>query len=66
VEVINGFSAHADRSELLGWVQAMKDRPQKVFVVHGEPESAQSLADGLVDIGISETYVPDRGDTLPF
>lgn len=66
VEVINGFSAHADRSELLDWVQAMRDRPQKAFVVHGEPEAAQSLADGLVDIGIAETYVPDRGDALPF
>jgi metallo-beta-lactamase family protein len=66
VEVINGFSAHADRGELLSWVQAMSKRPQRAFVVHGEPESAQSLADGLADIGIAEIYVPDRGDTLSF
>jgi metallo-beta-lactamase family protein len=66
VEVINGFSAHADRNELLGWVQAMDRRPHKAFVVHGEPEAAQSLADGLTEIGIAETHVPDRGDTLSF
>ena len=66
VEVINGFSAHADRNELLSWVQAMNKRPHQAFVVHGEPESAQSLADGLADIGIAEITVPDRGDTLSF
>jgi len=66
VEVINGFSAHADRTELLSWVQAMNRRPQKAFVVHGEPESAQSMADGLAQIGIAETYVPEHGDTLSF
>jgi metallo-beta-lactamase family protein len=62
VEVINGFSAHGDRNELLGWVEAMGKLPRKAFVIHGEPESAQAMADALSEHGIAETYVPDKGD----
>lgn len=38
----NGFSAHADRNDLLAYVRAIQPLPQKVFVVHGEER--QSLA----------------------
>jgi metallo-beta-lactamase family protein len=38
----NGFSAHADRNDLLAYVRAIQPMPQKVFVVHGEER--QSLA----------------------
>jgi metallo-beta-lactamase family protein len=37
---INGFSAHADKVELLEWLSGLKKPPKKVFVVHGESESA--------------------------
>jgi len=42
---INGFSAHADREELLQWLSGLKKPPRKLFVVHGEPESARHFAD---------------------
>jgi len=44
VEVLNGFSGHADRDELLAWVGAMKRKPSRVFLVHGEPAPAAALA----------------------
>ena len=66
VEVINGFSAHADRDELLNWVQAMEKLPGKAFVVHGEPEPAQALADSLTNLGVPETTVPERGEMHQF
>jgi metallo-beta-lactamase family protein len=40
VEVITGFSGHADRDELLAWAGAMQKKPEHTFVVHGEIESA--------------------------
>ncbi|MBZ0287115.1 MAG: MBL fold metallo-hydrolase, partial [Anaerolineae bacterium] len=49
VEVLNGFSGHADRNELLGWVGAMKRKPGRTFLVHGEPEPQAALAQGLHD-----------------
>lgn len=37
------LSAHADRDELIAWLKKMPNKPKKVFIVHGEPEAAQSL-----------------------
>jgi len=42
---IEGFSAHADRNELLQWLQGLKSAPKKVFVVHGEENSALQFGD---------------------
>jgi metallo-beta-lactamase family protein len=47
VEVLNGFSGHADRDELLTWVKAMSQQPQRTFLVHGEEDSATALAETL-------------------
>ncbi len=47
VEVLNGFSGHADRDELTAWVGAMQGKPRQTFLVHGEPENALPLADHL-------------------
>jgi metallo-beta-lactamase family protein len=38
---IPGFSAHADRDELLRWLSSLPKPPRKLFVVHGEAESAE-------------------------
>ena len=42
---IHGFSAHADKVELVGWLKGLKTPPRKVFVVHGETESAQAFGE---------------------
>lgn len=42
VHTINGFSAHADRKELLHWHQ--QTHASTTFLVHGEEASMQSLA----------------------
>ena len=44
---IHGFSAHADRYELLKWLKGLKSPPKRVFVVHGETESASNFGDYL-------------------
>jgi metallo-beta-lactamase family protein len=40
---IHGFSAHADRNELLDWLKEMESPPRGVFVIHGETKSAHSF-----------------------
>ena len=42
---IHGFSAHADRDELLDWLKELESPPRKVFVVHGETKSAKAFGD---------------------
>jgi len=59
VVTLNGFSGHADQPGLLSWAQAFKKRPERTFVVHGEPEAAQELATRLRhDLGYREVVVP--------
>ena len=44
---INGFSAHADRDELLRWISGLNKPPRQVFVVHGEADTTENFADFL-------------------
>jgi metallo-beta-lactamase family protein len=44
---IEGFSGHADRAQLLGWLRHFAVSPQQVFVTHGEEEAALALADEI-------------------
>ncbi len=45
---IDGFSAHADRGELLRWFGGFQCSP-KTFIVHAEPQAAASLAAAVHD-----------------
>lgn len=38
-----GFSAHADRDELVAWLSRTRSAPDRVFIVHGEPPAAAAL-----------------------
>jgi metallo-beta-lactamase family protein len=46
---VEGFSAHADRDELLRWLSGFKKQPRHVFITHGEPETAHNFAQLLVE-----------------
>lgn len=63
VRLIDAFSAHADRDELLTWVRALKYSPRKIFVVHGEQEQSLSFGELLRQQGFSKTVVPQLGET---
>ena len=65
VEVITGFSGHADRDELLAWAGAMEKKPEHTFIVHGEIESAQALADSLkTGLGFNNIAIPDMDQSF--
>ena len=56
VEVINGYSAHADRGELTAWIDKVKAASPKlgpVWLVHGEPEAQDALKTSLSAKGYS-------------
>lgn len=62
---IGGFSAHADRDDLLNWIGrvAEKSKPQ-VFLIHGEPTSCDALASAVEKrIGL-DVHVPHWRETI--
>ncbi len=42
---IHGFSAHADRDELLRWLSGLTVAPRHLFVVHGESNAAEQFGE---------------------
>ena len=64
VEVLDGYSAHADRTELVRWLDAVKARSpglRRVHLVHGEPPAQEALATWLAARGYA-VDVPATGD----
>lgn len=71
IRAIDGFSAHADQPELLGWLGAfIRGRrrgdpgvPKQVFLVHGDPPAQAALAKGVEALGL-RPYVPAWHETV--
>ncbi len=63
VTKIGGFSAHADRDEMLAFLKRSNLRIGQIAVVHGEEQQSLSFADHLSANGYSVT-VPRLGETL--
>jgi metallo-beta-lactamase family protein len=60
IRTIDGFSAHADETELLDWLAhfARAERaPRRVFLVHGDPEATAALEPKVRALGM-EPYRP--------
>ncbi|MCR4439531.1 MAG: MBL fold metallo-hydrolase [bacterium] len=65
VAVLNAFSAHADRQELLAYLRGMNvERLKHVFVVHGEPSQAEPLAEALRTMVQCEVRIPELGEAV--
>lgn len=58
---LSGLSGHADKDGLIDWITAFKEKPRKVFVVHGEDSVCEAFAECLmVEHGI-KAYAPYSG-----
>jgi len=44
IHQIEGFSAHADKDDLLDWLGNLKSPPSKIFLTHGEKEAMLALS----------------------
>lgn len=63
IYTINGFSAHADQAELIGWLSFFKNSPE-VFIVHGEEDVAVSFGELVRERFGYKTHVPEKGDVF--
>ena len=64
---IDGFSAHADQAELLGWMRPFdRNKLDRVFVVHGEQASSFTFAEKLRGEGVRDLVVPEHGQSFEF
>ncbi|GAB4526821.1 MAG: MBL fold metallo-hydrolase [Anaerolineae bacterium] len=66
VKRAEGYSAHADRRELLDWAARIQSQGdlKRVFLVHGEEEGLTALAEGLREQGVPQIDIPERGQVF--
>lgn len=64
IVVVDAFSGHADRSDLMTFVSNIKDL-KKAFIVHGEETQAETFSKILSETHPEvESFVPSRGESF--
>ncbi|QZP37504.1 beta-CASP ribonuclease aCPSF1 [Halobaculum magnesiiphilum] len=66
IEVVDGFSGHADRQGLENFVKTMNPRPEKVLCVHGDERSVQDFSSALYHDYNMRTFAPKNLETFRF
>ncbi len=66
VETVNGLSAHADAVDFKWWFDTLKRNGGcgRAFIVHGETDAANAMADLIKDACDSPPVIPQFGDTF--
>jgi metallo-beta-lactamase family protein len=63
VKTLNGFSAHADHDDLLGYMKGFSGGLGKVILVHGEETQTAALAESVKALGLP-VVAPNLGEEL--
>ena len=50
IKNIESLSAHADQNELLNWMGKLKNIPEEIFLIHGEPTASDAFRTKIKDI----------------
>ncbi|MFN7115663.1 MAG: MBL fold metallo-hydrolase [Saprospiraceae bacterium] len=64
VAIMDSFSAHADRWEMVHFMENQKDSVQQLFLVHGVIESQEAFRGLLLQQGFKEVMIPRLGETV--
>ena len=63
IEYIEGYSGHADQELLMNSIYSYIKKPKHIFLVHGEPESQDVLADKIEEETKIGVTIPEFGET---
>lgn len=62
IEQVSGYSGHADYNEILAWLMGFNKAPERIFLVHGEPDAATALAEKIRERFGWDVVIPKMGD----
>lgn len=64
IRSISAYSAHADQSQLLQWLEPMRRTLKKVFVVQGDLDQMEPLAGKIRDTLAIDTIIPEPNEVV--
>jgi metallo-beta-lactamase family protein len=65
IHQLEGFSAHGDTNDYVAWVKRLINPDlKKIFLIHAEVERAEALKTHFESIGITNSYIPNRMETI--
>ena len=62
IERIESLSAHADQNDLINWMSSIKNIPEKVYLIHGEPTALDAFRVKIQDIHNWNVMIPKLTD----
>ncbi len=64
VRMVDGFSGHSDRKQLLKFIHRMTPKPQRILVIHGEKRKCEDLTQAI-DVNMKvKASAPELGETM--
>lgn len=66
IETVDGFSGHSDRKQLMNYIRALSQKPEKVITVHGDESKCIDLASSIYKTYRVETKAPMNLETIRF
>ncbi len=63
VVVMNEYSAHADRNDLINHIKSVNPK-KEIYLVHGEENQIESLKGALKENGYKNVIIPSKGDSF--
>lgn len=63
VRQLEGLSAHADQGELIDWLSDLKEAPDQLYIIHGEPDQSQALQQKIREEKAWDALLPKLFDT---
>ncbi len=55
IATLKGTSGHADRKGLVDWLKGFKNKPQIVFVNHGDNDACEDFKEHIIEMGYNAT-----------
>jgi metallo-beta-lactamase family protein len=64
IEIMDSFSAHADKLELADFLRNQKDSAKKIFLVHGDYDAQIAFREFLLGVGFADVEIPELGQEI--
>lgn len=66
IKHLESLSAHADQQELLQWMEDVKNIPEGVFLIHGEPSALDAFRVKIRDVHGWQVHIPKLNEIRKF